>query len=174
MSIRKHADLCEESSRTIFTPQSITQILESRHLKTTVWKNSLALPNDRGCLYRNSTLWPHILESGLSPEWRHFCVLEDRNSYVYEYAVAFHYLCTGLYLFWGLYLHRPPTFSVFYSSVYLISRRLRSEVGIATGYVLDDQGDGVRVRVGSKFSLHFFQTGSGAQPASSLGALSVG
>jgi hypothetical protein len=42
-----------------------------------------------------------------------------------------------------------------------------SAVGKATGYVLDDGGVGVRVPVGSRFSLlHVVQTGSGAHPAS--------
>jgi hypothetical protein len=42
-----------------------------------------------------------------------------------------------------------------------------SAVGIATGYGLDNQGVGVRVPVGQKFSLlHAVQTGSGAHPAS--------
>jgi hypothetical protein len=42
-----------------------------------------------------------------------------------------------------------------------------SSVGIATGYGLDDRGVGVRVPVGSEYSLlHIVQTGSGAHPAS--------
>jgi hypothetical protein len=42
-----------------------------------------------------------------------------------------------------------------------------SSVGIATGYGLDDRGVGVRVPVGSEFSLlHVVQTGSGVHPAS--------
>jgi hypothetical protein len=42
-----------------------------------------------------------------------------------------------------------------------------SAVGIATAYGLDDQGVGVRVPVGSEFSLlHVVQTGSGAHLAS--------
>jgi hypothetical protein len=42
-----------------------------------------------------------------------------------------------------------------------------SVVGIATGYGLDDRGVGVRVPVGSKFSLlHVVQTGSGDHPSS--------
>jgi hypothetical protein len=42
-----------------------------------------------------------------------------------------------------------------------------SVVGIATGYGLDDRGVGVRVPVGSQFSLlHVVQTGSGAHLSS--------
>jgi hypothetical protein len=42
-----------------------------------------------------------------------------------------------------------------------------SAVGINTGYGLYDRGVGVRVPVGSEFSLiHIVQTGSGAHPAS--------
>jgi hypothetical protein len=44
-----------------------------------------------------------------------------------------------------------------------------SSVGIATGYVLDDRGVGVRVPVGQEFSLlHLVQTGSGVHPTSYL------
>jgi hypothetical protein len=50
---------------------------------------------------------------------------------------------------------------------YLFDRSRDSVVGIATGYGLDDRGVGVRVLVGSEFSLlHVVQTGSGAQPDS--------
>jgi hypothetical protein len=39
-------------------------------------------------------------------------------------------------------------------------------VGIETGYGMEDEGVGVRVPVGAKFSaLHFGQTDSGAQTA---------
>jgi hypothetical protein len=42
-----------------------------------------------------------------------------------------------------------------------------STVGIPTAYRLDDRGIGVRVPVGSQFSLfHIVQTGSGAHPVS--------
>jgi hypothetical protein len=42
-----------------------------------------------------------------------------------------------------------------------------SSVSIATGYRLDNRGVGVRVLVGSEFSLlHLVQTGSGVHPAS--------
>jgi hypothetical protein len=42
-----------------------------------------------------------------------------------------------------------------------------SSVGIATAYGLDDRGAGVRVPVGSEFSLLYIVcTGSGAHPAS--------
>jgi hypothetical protein len=44
-----------------------------------------------------------------------------------------------------------------------------SEVGIATVYGQEDRGVGVRVSVGSEFSLlHIVQTGSGAHPTSYL------
>jgi hypothetical protein len=43
--------------------------------------------------------------------------------------------------------------------------RLSGAVGTATAYGLGDRGDGVRVPVGSEFSLlHIVQTGSGAHP----------
>jgi hypothetical protein len=49
----------------------------------------------------------------------------------------------------------------------LKSRGPGSAVGIATGYVLDDQGVGVRVLVGKEFSLlRVIQTSSEAHPAS--------
>jgi hypothetical protein len=45
----------------------------------------------------------------------------------------------------------------------------RDSVGIATGYVLDGRGVGVRVPVGARFSpLHVVQTDYGAHPASYL------
>jgi hypothetical protein len=48
-----------------------------------------------------------------------------------------------------------------------ISKSRDSAVGIATGYVLDDQGVGVRVPLGKEFSLlHVVQTGSGVHPTS--------
>jgi hypothetical protein len=53
-----------------------------------------------------------------------------------------------------------------------------SPVGIATGYVLDGRGIGVRVPVGSSFSpLHVVQTSPGTRPASyplGAGAVSPG
>jgi hypothetical protein len=55
-----------------------------------------------------------------------------------------------------------------YISIYIhIVKSRDSAVGIATGYRLDDQGIGIRVPVGQKFSfLYVVQTGSGAHPAS--------
>jgi hypothetical protein len=53
---------------------------------------------------------------------------------------------------------------LFLINLYILS--LGSTVDIATAYGLDDRGVGVRVPVGSEFSLHIVQTGSGAHPAS--------
>jgi hypothetical protein len=53
------------------------------------------------------------------------------------------------------------------SMVYLSNVSWDSAVSIATGCGLDDRGVGVRVPVGSEFSLlHIAQTSSGAHPAS--------
>jgi hypothetical protein len=57
--------------------------------------------------------------------------------------------------------------------------RRDSSVGIAAAYRLDDREFGIRVPVGSDFSLlHVVQTGSGAHPASypmgSRGSFPVG
>jgi hypothetical protein len=50
---------------------------------------------------------------------------------------------------------------------YIICVSRGSAVGIATAFKLDERGVGVRVLVGSEFSLlHIVQTGSGAHPAS--------
>jgi hypothetical protein len=52
---------------------------------------------------------------------------------------------------------------MFYATVWYFFRGIA--VGIATAYWLDDRGVGVRIRVGSEFSLlHIVQTGSGAHP----------
>jgi hypothetical protein len=51
------------------------------------------------------------------------------------------------------------------NTLYFVSRD--SAFDIATSYGLDDQGVGVRVPVGKKFSLlHIIQTGSGVHPTS--------
>jgi hypothetical protein len=54
-----------------------------------------------------------------------------------------------------------------YRRGFIITMSWDSAVGIATAYGLDDRGVGVRVPVGSEFSLlHIVQTDSGAYPAS--------
>jgi hypothetical protein len=56
---------------------------------------------------------------------------------------------------------------IFINSVRVPGRSRGTSVGIATGYGVDDQGVGVRVRMGREFSiLHAVQTGSGVDPAS--------
>jgi hypothetical protein len=63
-------------------------------------------------------------------------------------------------------------------SVSSIQRNRDSAVGIVTGYRMDGRGVGVRIPVGSKFSLlYVVQTGSWVHPASyptGMGALSPG
>jgi hypothetical protein len=52
---------------------------------------------------------------------------------------------------------------------------LKSAVGMATGYGLDDREVGVRVPVGARFSLlHLVHTGSGVDPMGTRGSFPGG
>jgi hypothetical protein len=75
---------------------------------------------------------------------------KDQQSYVLK--LYYNYVCFVSYIFF------------IYENISCFSRD--SEVGIVTGYGLDDRGVAVRVLLGPRIFFHVVQTGSGAHPAS--------